>query len=293
MSELVLYCKSYEGDVLRAVRLSRSIERHNRDGLRCFISVPHRDRALFQARLGNTDLELIDDEEIVRMNPRVDPGLYTDWDGRLSQQVIKSEFWRLVPCDAYVCIDSDAVFLRDFQGADFLHPDGSPYTVMHQQKELLQLAANLGKVDVLENYRTDASRVREQFSRLGMDYDFGPSPLIWSPRVWQVLDQRILEPAGMNLWDAIKRFPAEIRWYGETLLSYRSIPLYPIEPLMRVYHYDWQWKAYHRQGETPETVAANFLGAVYQSNWQFELDFGAKKRPWSSRLARRIKRGLR
>lgn len=293
MNNVVLYCKSYEGDVLRALRLAQSVEKFNCDGLRFYISVPSSDRSLFLSKLGTTNFELLNDEDIVRANPRVNPDKYTHWDGRVSQQVIKSEFWRLVQCNAYVCIDSDAVFLRDFHTSNFLHVDGTPYTVMHQHKELLQLAANVGRQCHVNIFHEESKRLKGIFNRVGPDYEFGPPPLIWSPHVWNDLDKFMLEPKGLTLWDAIQQMPIEIRWYGESLLKYKSIPLHPIEPIMRFYHYDWQWKIYSKLGETPKTLADNYLGAVFQSNWEFEFDYGVKKRPLLSRFARRIKRWLR
>ena len=41
MSNLVLYCKSYRDDVLRACQLIRSVERFNVDALPLYLSVPH------------------------------------------------------------------------------------------------------------------------------------------------------------------------------------------------------------------------------------------------------------
>jgi|SRR5581483_4343478 len=286
-----LYCKSYEGDVRRVVLLAESVRRFNRDGLQFYVSVPAADRSLFASKLGN-DVELINDEDIIRANPRAEPSRYVGWDGRLSQQVIKSEFWRLIPCDAYLCIDSDSIFLKDFFRSDFVHPDGHCYTVIHQQKELLQMAANKGQEKVLQAYYGLSERMKKRFGRTGADYQFGPPPMPWARRVWEDLDNKMLIPEGITLWDAIEKDPSELRWYGESLLKFRSIPLHPIEPLFRFYYYDWYWQALRRGGETDETLKRNYLGVVYQSNWMFELDFGTKTRPLTSRILRRIKREL-
>jgi Family of unknown function (DUF6492) len=175
---LCLYCKSYEGDVRRAALLKESIDRFNRDGLKFYLSVPAKDRALFAAQLGTSGVELIDDEEIVRANPRVDPQRYAGWEGRLSQQVVKSEFWRLIPCDSYVCLDSDCRFLRDFHTSDFLHPDGRPYTVMYQAKDFLQLSINRGKLKSQQAFEERCKRMKARFGRLGPNYQFGSPPFI-------------------------------------------------------------------------------------------------------------------
>jgi Family of unknown function (DUF6492) len=289
---LCVYCKSYEGDVRRAVLLKQTVDRFNRDGLKFYVSVPTADRALFATHLGTSDIEYINDEDIARANPRVDPNRYIGWDGRLSQQVIKSEFWRLVPCNAYACVDSDCRFLRDFHASDFLHPSGHPYTLLDQEKELQQLAINLGRDKWVYELRAILQRAKERFGRTGPDYFFGSVPYIWSRKVWQDLDEKFLAPGGITLWEAIAEIPSESLWYGEALLKYESIPLYPIQPLFRIYHYDWQWRALRSAGETDENLAKNFLGVDYQSNWYRELDAGSKVRPLTSRMWRRVKRWL-
>jgi hypothetical protein len=291
-TSLCLFCKSYEGDVRRAALLLASIVRFNRDGVKFYVSVPAKDRALFASHLGRNEVELVNDEDIVRANPRVAPHRYAEWDGRLSQQVIKSEFWRLIPSDAYVCLDSDCMFLRDFHRSDFLHPDGHPYTVMHQGKDFRQLAINKGKEKVVDALLAGSQRMMDRFGRVGPEYDFGPIPVIWSRRVWEDLENKYLAPNGLTMWEAIAQEPSELRWYGESLLKLASIPLHPIEPLFRCYHYDWQWHALKATGETHEKLTRNFLGVVYQSNWYHELDAGTKSRPLPSRILRRVKRWL-
>jgi hypothetical protein len=135
--------------------------------------------------------------------------------------------------------------------------------------------------------------MKKRFGRTGPNYDFGPTPVIWSRKVWDDIDRRMLAPEGSTLWDAIGKDPSELLWYGEGLLKFSSIPLHPVEPLFRVYHYDWQWQAMRGLGENDDTLKRNYLGAVYQSNWRFELDAGSKVRPLPSRIVRRVKRALR
>lgn len=302
---VVLFCKSYEGDLRRVKRLVDSIAKHNRDAIPLYISVPSKDRGLFErsvslppSALARGDhLVWLSDEDIIAAQPQPEKALghYRDWDGRLSQQVVKSEFWRLGLCDNYVCMDSDSVFIRDFGNDTFLDPDtGHAYTVIYQSKEMLQLAENRRITKVLEHFLKDSAQGKALLGRRGPDYDFSPTPVIWSAHVWRDLYDQYLLPRGMDLWDAIENFPSELRWYGEALLHFKSIPLLPIEPLFRVYHYDWQYLRMKKLGETPETVKALYWGLVLQSNWDFDMDYGAqaKRKSALSRFARRIKRSL-
>ncbi len=293
MKDIVLYCKSYSRDVLRAKRLVESIEKFNIEKIDLYLSVPEADLALFKDKVGTGRCNWISDEEIVTANPKANVERMYKTKGYFSQQVIKSEFWRLGISKNYLCLDSDSIFIRDFNIGDFLAHDGNPYTVCHQSKDLLQLAANKNRLNIIHDYLEESKRAKSIFGRVGPGYDFGPPPMIWSSKVWSDLAENYLEPKGMTLWDAIDTYPAEIRWYGEALLQYKSIPLYPIEPLFRFYHYDWQYYALKKQGENIEKLKQNYFGVVLQSNWEYEMDYGAPQKSFLSRTVRNIRRGLK
>ncbi len=292
MNDIVLYCKSYRQDVLRARRLAESIARYNREQLPFYLSVPAADRALFAECLSGLALELIADEQIVVSNPALDAEKLRALPGGLAQQVIKSEFWRLGLAPAYLCIDSDCEFIRPFGRADLLAPEGHPYTVMHEGKELLQFALNHGLDKVYGYFHEERARIMAIFGRRGRPYDFGPLPALWSAEVWRALDEQFLRPQGQTFLDAILRFPSEMQWYGEAMLKFRPFPLLPIEPLFKVYHYEPQYREAQRLGETTERLARNFLGVCYQSNWDKGLDLEPKRRSPASRAARWIRRNL-
>lgn len=289
MEKIPLICKSYHRDVLRAKRLVDSIESFNADTLPLFISVPAADIPLFKDKIGAGRCEWVVDEDIIRASPQLSVEVMSRVDGGLAQQVIKSEFWRLQPCAAYLCLDSDSVFIRDFYQADFIAADGAPYTTLHQCKDYLQLAINLGKVQVVRDFNRDSASGRRLFARSGPEYDFGPTPVAWSSRVWQDLATNFLEPRGWSMLDAILHFPAELRWYGEALLAYNSIPLHPVEPLFRVYHTDWQYFLHYKSGETIDKLREQYLGVVMQSNWEYMLDHGESQKSLLSRAARSLK----
>jgi hypothetical protein len=77
--------------------------------------------------------------------------------------------------------------------------------------------------------------------------------------------------------------------YGEALLKYQAIPIRAIEPLFLVYHYDWQYYLFRRLGETTEKLKQNFMGVLYQSNWEVEMGLESDKSSLSLML-KRIKR---
>jgi hypothetical protein len=290
MKKFSLYCKSYRNDVLRVKRLAESVARFNVENIPFFISVPLSDVALFQGILAGHPLTIINDEEIIRSNPALNSGKLSALPGSLSQQIIKSEFWRLTLSESYLCLDSDCVFIRPFKQDDFISPEGYPYTIVHEAKELLQFATNHSMKKVCDNFHQDRQKMMDIVGREGHHYDFGPAPLLWSNLVWRALDEQFLKPRGMNFYDAIVLFPGEIQWYGEAMLKYAPFPLIPVEPFFRVYHYEQQFAVAKRQGETIERLAKNYLGVCYQSNWENKTDF--VKKPISSRIARWVRRNI-
>jgi hypothetical protein len=294
-----LFCKSYLGDLHRVAKLVESIFAHNKDKIPFYLCVPPKDLLDFKSFITDDDglINWITDDQVIESNLRANLGNYLSWDGRLSQQVIKSEFWRIFPeelCDAYLCLDSDCEFIRDFYLDDFYHPSGVPYTVMHENKELLQMSINKGIEKVSINFHKECAMMKEVFNRSGPDFDWGPTPVIWSSKVWRDLDQKYLEINNKTIWDAIIERPSELRWYGEALLQFKSIPLYPKEPIFRVYHYDWQFFTFKKQGESVDKLKRHYLGMLKQSNWDFESDYlpGVKKKNLSSRALKMAKRFL-
>ena len=299
MYSFILFCKSFKDDVLRTKRLVESIARFNQDKIPFYLSVPKADMALFQSTinftalnaLGNGDFHLILDEDIVATMPNSSLDDYYNMKGYWNQQVVKSEAWRLLKCENYLCLDSDAYFTKPFQLNHFIHPDGNPYSLMHDAHELLDLAQQLGKLEVVNSFMSDSQQLKAEFQREGPDYDFGPPPMIWSAKVWESLYTNYLQPNNMRLWDAIAKIPMEIRWYGEALLKYQAIPIHPIGPLFHFYHYEWQYK-FH-MNNSKHQMNDEKIGEVKQSYWDESLRPSFAKKPWYSRAWKKTKNWLR
>lgn len=289
MEDIVLYCKSYRRDVRRAARLAESIRRFNLQKLPFYLSCPASDMQLFKSTIGSEGVIFLEDEEIIAANPALDQKVIDELPGVVSQQIVKSEFWRLGLCENYLCLDSDSYFIRNFGRDDFLTPAGVPYTVMNDSMELRLFGALHRHEKIARNIDADCRTVMNIFGRTGRQYEFGPLPVVWSKRVWSDLAEKFLAPRGMNFYDAMKLFPSEMRWYGEALLMYRSIELWPVETLFRCYHYEQQYLQAKKAGETDELLSRIFLGVVVQSAWDKPMEYGYNKGVLS-RLARKFRR---
>lgn len=292
MPSLCLYCKSFNTDLKRVVRLADSIVRFNAERLPFVVSVPRAELPLFREHLAEKEVMLIADEEIVRANARLDAGSVAGLPGHISQQIVKSEFWRLGLSDAYLCLDSDSVFIRPFRTDEFMSADGTPYTVMTEAHELLFDAMSRGKPVVIDNFRREARQIQDLFGREGKAYSFGPMPMVWHRAVWESLESEYLLPHGMTFADAIERAPLESRWYGEALLRFRAMDLRPCEPFFKVYHYAWQLDKDRRRHIGAEQLTQLYSGVIYQSSWERDMDWPREGGSPLSWLARRLRRKL-
>jgi hypothetical protein len=287
MQPLSLFCKSYLPDLQRARSLVESVRKFNRDRIRLYLSVPQKDLAAFKNNMGVEGVEWVTDEDIASTVGPKNLTRLTQTPGHLAQQVVKSEFWRLRLSESYFCLDSDCLFIRPFGASDFLAPDATPYTVLHEGKPLRQFCRAHALTHEIQNFDAEKNAALKIFGRTGVIYNFGPLPVVWSANVWASLDENFLQPRGMCLFDAIQLHPSEATWYGEALMKYRAIQLYPREPFFRAYLYLEEYIQDRAAGIGTETLAADYMGIVYQSNW-----YPKRLRP-VKRLAYTIKKVMR
>jgi len=262
-SDIVLYCKSYRNDLHRVDALVNSILEYNHDKIPTYISCPTSDMSLFKSKNWDSSITLIADEEIDASG-----------DGWIGQQIIKAQFWKLNVCHNYLCLDSDSVFIKPFYKKDFLYEGNIPYTVLHEDKELMEWAqkANLG-FDIQQSSESDRDKVMRLFNRKGVYYDFGPSPVIWSSAVWKSLFESYIILNGLQFKNLIEYCGSEFTWYGEWLLTSNIIPIYPRQPLFKVFHYPGQYFESKNKGYTLEDFKKLYLGVILQSNWNAPLTY--------------------
>lgn len=261
-----LYCKSYRGDLQRAKFLAESVQKHNVDKLPFVVSVPRVDVGIFKDALG--DLATIIEDESIFGAPQMEGWVY--------QQIVKSLYWRESKCDAYLLLDSDCYFIRPFTKSDFVHPSGVPYTVMHEQHDMFNWTCNKSKVlgfDPQKSFGECRTKIMDLFERKGRLYDFGPVPVIWSTAVWKSFCVDYLFPNGLSMADVIQEVPSEFTWYGEFLLTSKTIPIWPVEPLFKVFHYRQQYEEAKNNGYTESDLSKVYSGIVMQSNWGAPLRY--------------------
>lgn len=267
MHNIVLYTKSYSGDLQRLLVSIDSIKKHNKDNIPYYVSVPSVEIELFKRSVDTSYVNLIADEDIYDISNQ-------SWH---TQQIVKSNFWKLGVCSNYVMLDSDSYFIRDFYITDFMYNDETPYTVMHEQKDLFAWTSKYGPMtlgfDPYESFKQDRMKIMNIFGRTGRIYDFGPGPIIWSTKVWKSLEDEYLIPNGLKFHSLIEYCPSEFSWYGEWLLEKRPIDLIPIEPVFKFFHFEQQYQYYKQLGYTEQEFTKQYIGIVMQSNWNAPLRY--------------------
>ena len=293
MLNFVLYCCTFRKDLKRTGKLAKSIQQHNKTDIPFYISVPADDVDLFKEHLRDYDVIIFDERDIFKANPKLDIQSLYEIRGGLRQQVIKSEFWRLGISENYLVLDSDCIFIRDFDESDFIAINDVPYSIVHEGRDVLQATERFGPKKIRQHFLADREPIKAALGRSGITYDYGYAPFLWSKKVWQSLDERYLSPNCMNFLDAVLLCGSEFTWYGESLINFRAIPIYPREQLFKHYHYEHQLWADQVLGYKEKLLAYDYLGVVYQSNWESWGDFGPSSKGILSRVWRTVKRAIK
>jgi hypothetical protein len=267
MENIVIYCKSYINDVERVIVQAHSIEQFNVDNIPYYVSCPSKDYNIFKQRLPSF-VNIIKDEDILGYE------FNQNWN---TQQIVKSQFYKYIDTINYVCIDSDSYFIKPFFKNDFIVHDDIPYTVMHQQKNLFQWTSRYKRelgFDPQQSFDDCRLQIGNIFNRtFKVNYDFGPSPIIWSRKVWESLEENYLKVNNLTFDQLIEFVPSEFTWYGEALLAFKAIEIYPIEPLFMVFHYPLQYQQFLQQGYTEQDLASCYMGVIMTSNWSAPLRY--------------------
>jgi hypothetical protein len=266
-NKIVLFCKSYEKDMFRARRLAESVQRFNVDNIPLYISVPATELNMFKQCFDNIPCQFMMDEEILDKSYQVYGPLPKHFPSELLQQLIKLEFWRRGLCKNYVWIDSDSYFIKTFRIDDFFYDENTPYTLQHDSKDLFDFADRIKNKKIKNDFEKMAIHFQELFHRSGPLYNFGCSPLIWSCKVLDSLYKDYLKPNHINIFDLLKEYNSEMQLYGEYLIFSKVIPIMPIGPLFKIYHYAEQFFEAQMKGESEFSLSGNYLGVVIQSNW--------------------------
>ena len=262
MHTLILFIKSYRNDYSSVKKLISSIYIFNKDNIPVYLSVNDEDYDFFKGKFEN--VALVKDSDIISCTIQ-DPWRY--------QQVIKSSVHKLGICKNYLCLDSDSEFITNFYLKNFLYKNDVPYTVMHESKFFLEMAENID-IDSSQIFFKNATRATRQLMDISDTekiWDFGPSPYLWSTKVWLEIEEYLIrknhtfESFLMAVSDITS--PSENVIYGEFLRTYKTMDIIPVGPFFKVYHFKKQY-ALEQKFHKLEKLQKVYLGIIFQSNWK-------------------------
>lgn len=262
MTPLGILVKSYRDDAQSAARLFASIAEFNAERLPVWVVVPEADVQLFTDLVGPHGQVLSDavlaghlvDEPVAGIRP-----------GYINQEIVKIAFWELGLAANYIPVDSDAVFLRRFGLADFMHSSDVPYTVLLEDRDL-----QMDRDYYVTHWQGREKALRGIQAEVGLDDRrlltcHGHQVL--SAKVLQSLRDDFLAPRGWSYAQMLDRGPYEFSWYNFWLQKSRVIPIELREPYFKVIHSSKQHMDMLIEGITVEDVARGYLGIIVNSNF--------------------------
>lgn len=280
MEHFGLLLKSFRGDAGEATRLVASYRKFAPADIPLTAVVPQADLSLFRSITGS-DITLIAEEEFAQylVNEPV-AGLRP---GYVNQEIIKLAFHELGIYENYFTVDSELEFLRPFAKSDFLAPDGFPYSILVEDRDLL----------VDPEYFRSYWESREKAHRAIWDVVNVPDPVIrtchghtsFSTQVLKSFTADFLEPRGWTYMGAIEFAPYEYTWYNAWLLKSRAIPIHPRDPLVKVFHTEQEFLAAVARGTTRDALARGYLARVINGNFDQGRSIQATRSSKSELLA--------
>jgi hypothetical protein len=291
-----LFCKTFAPDVERFQQLLESIERHAESGLQLTVSIPRGDATLFHDRFGTERFRTVFDEDITHKTHRR---------GWRTQQLVKLWAYRANFADAWLWVDSDSYFIRDFKVSDFVR-DGKVAAIVSRKRHVL----DDHEADVLR-YLEDASSIPPpRLNEIGATAEPTSRPSRWSLRLTQWRDrlhspppdialgrvawffgresvpleylpcavwttesltsfeQYLMSNYGWSFCDLINFAPWEAAWVGEWELSRGAPNRFFIEPPMLHIREDETILRARKMGLTAERIASRYHGIVLAARHQ-------------------------
>jgi len=267
MRNFVIMVKSYAPDFHYARNLVRSFSTYCTDDTELMLVVPAVDIPLF-AELAGGNVTAVSEEPLAHyFTTEVTAGLRP---GYINQEIVKLAFWELDLAENYLCLDSEAEFIRPFGTGDFMFSDHIPYSVLTQDLEL--------EVDPIyfHQYGVDRRASLEHIAaELGLDQRViltCHGQTVFSAAVLRSWKSDFLEPRGWSYLDALRCEPYEFTWYNLWLQKSGVIPVHAREPWIKIFHHEGQHIDYLAKGLTQSDLARGYLGVLVNSSFDREFE---------------------
>lgn len=267
MYKFAFLLKTYSGDFQYARRLINSFEKYNKDDIPLYIIVEKKDKnALMNLmpEIGENRNILIKAAEDI-CTYLIGHDVNGIKKGYINQEIIKLSFWENGWCRNYLCLDSDAYFIREFYYRDFMYDETVPYTCLIGDKEL--------KTDPIyfESYWKDRDKAIKIIQKqIGFEHDnylncHGLQTI--SSEVMENFKNEFMDVKKYTYSDILEISPLEFSWYNLWLQKTNVIPLHICEPHFKTFHMKHQAVFTWWQGIKTADLARSYVGIVMQSNY--------------------------
>jgi len=269
MHNLIIYIGTSARDMFQYEALINSIKAYNVDNIPVYTCVNDKDFDVFSERFTDREITFIKDSDVYTTQET------NSW---WKQQLIKMNFWRLGIAKHMIQIDSDSFFIKNFRVSDFMVDENTPYTIMHENKELKEFFVQHKKDNSLRYYNGDywtsqgfsvnSDKIKEVFkvTNRTTNYDFGHPPCVWSNAVWEALYEQVVKPNNVNYETLLRVANSEQQWYGETLLFTKLFPIFPKENIFKTFLYKENYEEFIKH-TTLSDIRYNYHGICLQSVW--------------------------
>lgn len=263
MHTFVMYCKTYGGDLDRLSNLVSSYKKYNRENIPLYISSPESELYLFQSHSDSNVIVMSDEsfaEKYLAIVPHSGMSL-----GYVNQQICKLTFYKTAVARNYLCLDSDAVFIRDFYVSDFMHDELTPYIVLVMDKDL----------SIERHYRTAfwlerQASIQKIYDYMGLDdrrLRTCHGHQIFNMEVLESLLRDFMKPRNLSYNDLLKIAPYEFTWYNVWFQKNKLVKEVAVEPFFKTLHMRQEYIFSKIKTLRIEDYAETFVGLVLNSKW--------------------------
>ncbi|MCQ2572241.1 MAG: DUF6492 family protein [Alphaproteobacteria bacterium] len=285
MKNFVMFCKTYSGDLHRFKLMLESFNKYNIDKLLMVVSAPEAELDIFNKFASGT-VQIISDESYAGRY-FTDKKLHNLPVGYINQEICKLAFWESKIAKHYLCVDSDLLFIRNFQESDFMADKDTPYTILVMDKDL-----------AIEKHYHAFWLWRQEFIKKIYDtvglkdcrYRTCHGMQVFSAKVLKSLKDDFMKSHKYSYADLIAIAPYEFTFYNAWFQKCGLVREVAVEPFFKTFHMRIEYTLSRLRGLNLDDYAYSYVGIVLNGNWRKPSDHYEKQTWWMKRLYKILKR---
>lgn len=259
MHDIAIFIPSYRYDLERVINLVKSVHRYSSTFLPICICVPTDDLDIFNIHLMGFECEVICETELLNCET---VGDVTNFNGYMLQQILKLNVDKLQIAKNYLILDSDFLFISEFDPSEFYHEDNIVLFRDSMQGLLYSDPAYFERYGI---YREKCLNEIANF----FDMDRNETNFIFNTQIFsaEVLDflRLNLRKIKMTYADLLKIAPFEYAWYNAiSQKKFKRRIIYRENPFFMV-HTKQQYVAFKVWGITFSSIKDNYKGILINS----------------------------